>query len=72
MGLVPGKDLPRSVNPEKGYIVTANNRQVPEHSLYDYGAGNGPTGRSKRIDEIIRNQIAYGKKFTLKDLGAIQ
>lgn len=55
MGLVPGKDLPRSVNPEKGYIVTANNRQVPEHSLYDYGAGNGPTGRSKRIDEIIRN-----------------
>ena len=25
-GLVPVKDLPRSINPEKGYIVTANNR----------------------------------------------
>jgi len=71
MGLVPGKDLPRSVNPERGYIVTANNRQVPENSLYDYGAGNGPTGRSKRIDEVIRKQIASGKKFSLKDVGAI-
>ena len=37
-GFAPVKDLPRSVNPKKGYIVTANNRQVPDNSLYDYGA----------------------------------
>lgn len=29
------------------------------------------TGRSQRIDEMIRLQIASGKKFKLSDLGAI-
>jgi penicillin G amidase len=71
-GLVPAKELPRSINPERGYIVTANNRQVPENSLYDYGANNLPTGRSSRIDEMIRNQIKSGDKISLADLGKIQ
>lgn len=26
------KDLPKVVNPKKGFIVTANNRQMPERS----------------------------------------
>ena len=34
---VPLKDLPRSFNPSKGYIVTANNRHWPENAKYDYG-----------------------------------
>jgi len=25
-GILPATDLPRSVNPERGYVVTANNR----------------------------------------------
>jgi penicillin amidase len=25
-GLIPVKELPYTINPEKGYIVTANNR----------------------------------------------
>jgi penicillin amidase len=71
-GLVPAKDLPRSINPERGYIVTANNRQAPENSLYDYGANNMPTGRANRIDEMINNKIKSGEKFKLADLGEIQ
>jgi len=45
-GLIPVKDLPRSINPEKGYIVTANNRQTPDNVKNDYGAGLMATGRS--------------------------
>lgn len=45
-GIVPIKDLPRSINPEKGYIVTANNRQVPDNATHDYGAGLVATGRA--------------------------
>lgn len=52
-GLVPVKDLPRSVNPEKGYLVTANNRQSPDNVINDYGAGLMSTGRSQRITEMI-------------------
>lgn len=71
-GWVPLKDLPGAVNPEKGYIVTANNRQVPDNALFDYGASQMATGRSQRIDEMIRLQIASGKKFALQDLADIQ
>jgi penicillin G amidase len=53
-GFAPIKDLPRSFNPEKGYIVTANNRQVPDNSLYDHGAAQMSTGRAQRIDEMLR------------------
>jgi len=53
-GFAPIKDLPRSFNPKKGYIVTANNRQVPDNSMFDYGAAQMSTGRAQRIDEMIR------------------
>lgn len=39
-GLLSAKELPRTINPEKGYIVTANNRQVPDNALFDYGTSN--------------------------------
>ena len=57
-GLVPVRDLPRGLNPKKGYFSTANNRAVPENSQYDIG-GNAPsTGRAQRIDEILSQMIA--------------
>lgn len=38
IGYLPAKDLPRVVNPKKGYIVTANNRQMPDNVKSDVGA----------------------------------
>ena len=32
------KDMPRVSNPKKGFIVTANNRIVPDHVKNDIGA----------------------------------
>lgn len=71
-GIRPIKDLPRSFNPKKGYIVTANNRQSPEHASNDSGAGPIIPARAIRIDEIIRTGIKEGKKFTAQDMVDIQ
>lgn len=45
-GLLPLSANPRSINPQKGFISTANNRQVPENSLYDAGSSQMSTTRS--------------------------
>lgn len=37
-GLLPLSASPRSFNPAKGFLMTANNRQSPDHALYDSGA----------------------------------
>ena len=50
---VKATDLPRSFNPEKGYIVTANNRQTSDYAKQDYGATVMATARSIRITEMI-------------------
>ena len=65
------KELARSVNPKKGYIVTANNRQTSDFVKFDHGAGNVSTARSRRISEIIESGIAEGKKFTADDMNEI-
>lgn len=52
-GLVKFKNLPISLNPKKGYYITANNRIVPDSSRYDIGATMLSTGRSLRLQEII-------------------
>ena len=37
-GLTTIDEYPFVMNPEKGYLVTANNRIVPENSKFDHGA----------------------------------
>lgn len=64
-GFVSGSELPRSYNPEKGYVVTANNRQMPDNTVDDIGATSMSTGRSQRIDEMICNWINTGHKITV-------
>ena len=69
--IVPLTELPRAINPEKGFISNANNRQAPDNASKDYGATQMSTGRSVRIDEMIRQGIDSGKKFTADDMIAI-
>lgn len=56
-GLVPGRRLPQTFNPERGYVVTANNRQMPDNLIDDIGATSITTPRAVRIEEMIRNFI---------------
>ena len=70
--MIPFHDLPKSLNPKKGYLVTANGRQTSDHAKFDYGATVNSPARMIRIDEMLREGIESGKKFTLKDMGDIQ
>ena len=45
-GLLPLSANPRSINPKRGFISTANNRQVPEHAIHDAGSSQMSTTRS--------------------------
>ena len=45
-GFINPKMLPRVINPKKGYIVTANNRQMPDHVKTDIGASVASTTRA--------------------------
>lgn len=67
-GLVPASQLPRSINPDKGYIETANNRQMPDNTIDDIGASIMSTGRAQRIDEMISGWIKAGHKITVEDM----
>lgn len=71
-GIVKTKDLPRVVNPRKGFIVTANNRQMPDHVASDHGASITSTVRAQRITELIMLAIEKGHKLDYKDVLEIQ
>ena len=45
-GIVDITKLPFVLNPERGYFITANNRVIPENSLYDHGSSMVSTGRA--------------------------
>lgn len=69
---IPLTELPRSFNPSKGYIVTANNRHWPENAKYDHGAQIMSTARQQRIVEMIENKIKNQQKMTAKDMSDMQ
>jgi penicillin amidase len=65
---VPLSELPRSLNPSKGYIVSANNKQSSEHHKHDYGSSLWPTPRAERASELIEAKIKAGEKLTFQDM----
>lgn len=70
-GWIPYEELPAAFNPEKGYIVTANNAIVDEDYPYflTYYWDNG--NRSQRITEMLEAAIDRGD-VTAVDLARIQ
>ena len=67
-GYVPYEEMPFSINPEKGYIVVANNYPVGTDYKYFSSIGRyNSQGRAERITELIQKQIDSGVKFTAKD-----
>jgi penicillin G amidase len=72
-GYIPQDALPYEYNPERGYIVTANQPVIdPErydyHLTEDWSYGT----RSSRIEELIRNTIEEGGKISMGDMQDIQ
>ncbi|MFD8328797.1 penicillin acylase family protein [Streptomyces lydicus] len=69
---IPQKALPYEYNPERGYIVTANQAVVDEKYPYlitkDWGYGS----RSQRINDLIQSKIKDGSKVSTDDMQAFQ
>ncbi len=59
---------PYLLNPERGFIVTANNPVLPENGLPIFSKSWGPFFRADRIEELIREK----EKLTLEDMKRIQ
>ena len=50
-GIIPFDEMPRSLNPDTGYVVTANNRPVGSDYPYSLGIDFAPEFRAKRVTE---------------------
>lgn len=68
-GYIPFEELPALENPEKGYIVTANNKVIDE-TVYPYYLGdNFQNIRSRRITDLIEEHTGA---FTIDTMAKIQ
>lgn len=50
-------ELPHSFNPEKGYIISANNKIVGSEYPYFISNNWAPPARAERIDELLKDRI---------------
>jgi penicillin amidase len=69
IGYVPYEDMPRILNPEKGYVVTANNAVVSPRYPYDLAIDFDYGYRARRISEMIEQR---GGGLTLEDMKQMQ
>jgi penicillin amidase len=69
---IPTTELPHQFNPERGYVVTANQKMIPENYPYKVGYEWTDPDRANRITELIAGAIAGKQKFTIEDMGKIQ
>jgi penicillin amidase len=69
IGYIPYDDMPSVLNPEKGYIVTANNPVVSYAYPYLMEKWSGASYRAKRIIEMIETA---GNDITVQDIKRMQ
>jgi penicillin amidase len=70
-GWIPYDELPRAYNPEKGYIVTANNAVIDESYPYLLSTGWANGDRAHRIVEMIETVLAE-RPISADDFARIQ
>ncbi|MGH2764422.1 MAG: penicillin acylase family protein [Actinomycetota bacterium] len=60
-GWIPFDELPRSLNPERGYICTANNRIHDDAYPHHLGSDFLPPYRARRIAELITERDTHDR-----------
>lgn len=72
-GVIPFDELPSLYNPPTGYVAVVNNKTVgddyPYNLTYDWFH---PGYRARRVNELLQNLIASGRKLTSEDMRLIQ
>jgi penicillin G amidase len=71
-GWVPLPDLPHQFNPKRGFIVTANQRMIPENFPYKVGFEWAEPYRANRIKEVLSHAVSSGHKLTEEDMEQLQ
>jgi penicillin G amidase len=72
-GYIPFEELPYEENPERGYIVTANQAVIDERSYpYNLTKDYGHGARSQRINDVIESKIKDGGKVSTEDMRTLQ
>jgi penicillin G amidase len=67
-GFIPWNELPTTVNPEKGFIATANNKVASDSYPYHISDTFAQPYRQKRIVEVLETN----QKLTIDDMKALQ
>jgi len=67
-GFIPAADLPSLINPDSGFVATANQDNLPPGYPHQVGYIWGDPFRFLRISEVLSS----GKKWALKDMTALQ
>ncbi len=71
-GYIPFDEMPREYNPQRGYIVNANNAVVDEHYPYYITDDWAPPYRAERISGMLKSGIAGGKTLSIDYLRKMQ
>jgi penicillin amidase len=71
-GSIPFAQMPRSFNPEKGYIVNANNRITDGHYPYFISHDWAPGDRAVRIEQLLQQKLSARHGLNVDDMRAIQ
>ncbi len=64
-------DLPQTIDPSRGYIVSWNNKQAPDWQAADDIFAYGSVHRSQRLEKRVREGLRNGGKLSLPDLVGI-
>jgi penicillin amidase len=70
-GMIPPKELPRTRNPEEGWVVTCNQRTVDETYPHYIGNAWAPGWRAARIASRIADVASKDGKMTVAGMAAI-
>ncbi|MGH9354577.1 MAG: penicillin acylase family protein, partial [Terriglobia bacterium] len=71
-GWVPMSQLPRQFNPARGFVVTANQRMIPENYPYKVGFSWAPPYRANRIKGVLSEYAQSGHKISMEDMERLQ
>lgn len=71
-GFIPFSAMPQSYNPESGYLVSANDKNVGPDYPYFISNDWAPPGRAQRIAQLIEQHKRAGGRLTADDFGRMQ
>lgn len=70
-GMIPYDILPHCINPQRGYLVSANHRTIQSFYQVPFGVmtgSSGDTDRGLRVKEQIQEHLSANDRFTPTDV----